>query len=94
MDKFVEEAFKQADNAISKTAGVVFNTIYEKDRNNILKVVASLMGEEDYAELMNGVKAKGLEGNLRQFEYVIMAAGFWKGFRAGRMSMLEDMSNV
>lgn len=93
IDKFVEEAFAQADNAIARKVGVVFNAMYDQDRAKIVGTCASLIGVDDYADLLDAVKAKGQEGNLRAFEYVLLAAGFYKGYYAGRQSMLEDISH-
>lgn len=93
MDKFVEEAFKQADNAVTMKAAAVFDAMYNHERKKIIDTVAKLMGVDDFGELLDVVKAKGHEGNFRAFEYVILAAGFYKGFYAGRESMLEDMSH-
>ena len=90
MDKFVEEAFKQVDNAIVEKAASAFDKVIKENRFAITFSSCVSVGVTDMARLIRAVKGAGLESVLREYENYLLAGGFKYGFQAGRESMLED----
>ena len=89
MDKFVEEAFEQADKAVLKLSAAAYNAMMLKDGVRIYDACAYVMGEH-YDKLIKVINENGLDIELTQPEHSFISSGFYLGFLEGRKSMLED----
>lgn len=90
MDKFVEEAFEQADKAVLKLSAAAYNAMILKDGVRILNACTDVVGRERVDKIMEAIREKNLGIELAALEHALLSSGFYLGFLEGRKSMLED----
>ena len=90
MDKFVKDAFKKADDALTEKAAKAFAETMAHHEFGIKMNCCLCVGIKEMALLIKAVEDAGMKDVLKRYEGFLLSGGFKYGFDEGRKSMLKD----
>ena len=90
MDKFTEQAFINAEEAMKERMDEYWKDITSDDYKGVLIRAMLSAGPAESSRMVTALEQSAFCETMRKYEQFLVMGGFALGFGAGRKSMLED----